>query len=99
MVVLWRNVDDLKMLTSTDSLDVIFITEKWLCSQSPDQFLDLKAFTIFREDRRDGNDVHGGVLIAVKNSLNPMSVSIENNQEVCFVNCIISGTKFMLGVV
>ena len=89
------NVEDLKVLTVTESPDVICISETWLESEYPDQLLDLNGYIIFREDRSDGNDAHGGVLIAVKkkNHLNPMSISIETNHEVCFINCNVSGTK------
>ena len=89
----------MKVLTVKECPDVIFITESWLSSKHPDAFLDLNEFVIFRKDRHDGNDAHGGVLIAVKPYLNPISVSIDTNSEVCFINCSVSNTNLMLGVV
>ena len=77
-------VDDIKVLTVTASPDVTCISEAWLSSEYPDQFLDLNVFIIFRKDRRGRIAAHGGVVIAVKNHLNPMSISIETNQIVSF---------------
>ena len=72
-------VDDLKVLTVTESPDMICISETWLKSEYPDKFLDLNGYIIFRKDRSDGNDAHGNVLIAVENHLSPISISIETN--------------------
>ena len=84
------------MLNATECPDVICVTETWLDSKHSDAYLNLHGFVIFRKDRLDG---YGGVLIAVKSHLNPTSISIQTNTEVCFIKCCVSGINFKLGVV
>ena len=94
-----KKVDDLKLLIQTERPDIICLTETWLSKEFPDEFLDLNDFVIFRKDRDNGNDAHGGVLIAVNPNLNPNAISIDTDLEVCFINLNISGLTFKLGVV
>ena len=77
------------MLVVAQTPDVVCITETWLTNDYPDSFLDLNDFIIFRKDRLNGLDNHGGVIIAVKSRLNPSSISIETVNELCFINCYI----------
>ena len=79
--------------------DVICMTETWLTNNHPDELLDLDNFTIFRKDRDNGNNGHGGVLIAVKSKLNPNLISIETELELCFIKINVSGFNYKIGVV
>ena len=89
----------MKLLIQTERPDIICLTETWLSKEFPDEFLDLNDFVIFRKDRDNGNDAHGGVLIAVNPNLNPNGITIDTDLEVCFINLNISGLTFKLGVV
>ena len=53
------------------------MTGTWLTNNHSDESLDLESFTIFRKDIDNGNDGHGGVLIAVRPKLNPNLISID----------------------
>ena len=47
MILFVCKVHDLKVFTATESPDVISISGTWLCSEYPDQFLDLNGYIIF----------------------------------------------------
>jgi len=91
--------DELKLLVQSVKPDVICMTETWLTNNHPDELLDLDNFTIFRKNRDNGNNGHGGVLIAVKSKLNPNLISIETELELCFIKINVSGLNYKIGVV
>ena len=95
-----NKVDDLHLLISQVRPDIILITESWLSVRYDSSILDLtNNYVIFRKDRQDGNDPHGGVLLAVKINLNPISVQSNSNHEVLFVDLKNSELKVRLCVV
>ena len=78
---------------------VIFITETWLCNDIPDAHLGLSDYIIFRKDRANGTQPHGGVMIAVKSCLNPRIIENVTECEVMFLNIHINQKSVRLGVV
>ena len=78
-------------------MGILFLCEG--TDEFPDEFLVLIDFIIFIKYMDNGNDAHGGVLIAVNSNWNPNAISIETDLEVCIVNLNISDLTFKLDVV
>ena len=93
-----NKIDDLHMLIQQTAPDVIFITETWLSNSHDNCILALHNFTVFRKDRNHGNDAHGGVLLAIKTTLNPVLVAVETNIEVLFADIKLNYLKIRLCV-
>lgn len=91
-------IDDLTLTVGEISPDIIFITETWLSSDVSDAHLSLEDFVVYRRDRNNGADPHGGVLIAVKSHLNPVCVNIVTDFEVCFIDIFVNNEKIRIGV-
>ena len=91
-------MDDLHILIDKIQPHCILITETWLCDEIDGTFLSIPEYTIFRRDRGDGNDRHGGVMIAVKTHLNPIPVDVADGLEVLFVDLRVDGQHLRLGV-
>ena len=83
-----NKIDDLHILVSEHSPDCIFITETWLCDAHDDSLLALNNYIIFRKDRSNGSDPHGGVLIAVKSGLNPIKINLDTIYECVVVDIL-----------
>ena len=75
---------------------IVCISETWLHNGINSACLGLKNFTIFRKDREDGNNPHGGVLIAVKSELNPVFQEHRSNAEVLLVNVSLNNISFKI---
>ena len=93
-----NKVDELHILLTHVCADIIFICETWLSKQHNDSLLGLRNFTIFRRDRDHGNDPHGGVIIAVRQSLNPILIHDDASHEILFVDITIDHQKIRLCV-
>ena len=93
-----KKVDELHILVTHVCADIIFICETWLCKQHNDSLLGLRNFTIFRRDRDHGNDPHGGVIIAVRQNLNPMLIHDDASYEILFVDITVDHQKIRLCV-
>ena len=75
MVVLYLNANslfnkltELMVLSAAEDVQIICITETWLCCEILDAEVQIPNFTVFREDRAD-NSRYGGSAIYVHNSL------------------------------
>ena len=77
---------DLQVIVSNFSPDVICISETWLHDNISNSVFCLNNYQIFRKDRDDGLNAHGGVLIAVKTEYNPVLIDNDSIHEVVFVN-------------
>ena len=66
-----------------ENMDIQCLTETWLTDDIPNEGLFLKEFMIHRNDRKTDNHTtkHGGVLIAVKNSISNEKVELKNADE------------------
>ena len=83
---------ELHLLIKTKNPDIISISETWLSNCVDDQTLGLNGYAVFRADRADGNDPHGGVLIAVKTSLQPKFIANDSNLEILIISLQIRST-------
>lgn len=85
------------------SPQIIIITETKLISEVPDGELGFRGYTIFRQDRNNINSKKaegGGVLIAVKSTLNTIRIDIpENRVEQVFVRISYLTRKLIIGAV
>ena len=93
-----NKTSELSILIVTHCPHIVCITETWLDETSPNEILGLNDYIIFRKDRGDGHDAHGGVLIAVKSYLCPSLIAINTNLEICFLNLHLPGFNFRIGV-
>ena len=59
-------------------------------------FLGLNGFSVFRADRSNGNDPHGGVLVAIRTFLNPIAYAHNTENEVLFVEIDVNGNKLKI---
>ena len=84
---------------ASEKSDIVCMTETWLTNNHSDESLDLEGFTIFRKDRDNGNNGHGGVLIAVRSKLNPNLISIDTELELCFIKLKFVGFDYKIGIV
>ena len=87
------------MLLTEVGPDIIMISETWLSTDVPDSHLMLNKYSIFRQDRNNGNNRHGGVMVAVLHDLNPLRASGASDHEICFVDVTIDNESIRLGVV
>ena len=93
-----NKVSQLCVLIEDTKPSIILITETWLSNSVSDAELNLKDYCIFRQDRSHGQDPHGGVLIAIKVSLNSRRVNIDTSLEVCFADIFINNVTLRLCV-
>ena len=65
------------------NMDILCLTETWLTDDIPNEGLFLKEFMIHPNDRKTDNQKtkHGGVLIAVRNSISHERVELKNTDE------------------
>ena len=94
-----KKTDELLHLIQDCDPFVIFITETWLSKCIPDAHLCLAGYSIYRKDRDNGETPYGGVLVAIKTSLNPSSVNISTNLETVFCYITVNSVKMKLGLV
>ena len=71
-----------ELLSTVQSLEptVIGITESWGDSTISDSEFNIPGFTVFRSDRQLKHR-GGGVLLYVRNELNPLEVKVKSNFE------------------
>ena len=89
-----NKIPELQNLVTTENLGIVCITETWLCNKVDSAVLGLSDFNVYRMDRSNGNDPHGGVLLCVKPYLSPTLELNSTNHEVllvkiCTNNCSI----------
>ena len=65
---LFNKLTELMVLSAAEDVQIICITETWLCCEILDAEVQIPNFTVFREDRAD-NSRYGGSAIYVHNSL------------------------------
>ena len=83
--------------------DIICLTETWLTNDVPDGALFLNGYSLLRSERpakANGNSSHGGVLIAIRNSISfyqiPLNLPDYMSSELIAMACIIGTLKIML---
>ena len=76
--------------------EIISIVETWLHGDLERAFLGLKDYIIYRKDRSNGTDPHGGVLLAIKSCLNPSLVESSSDCEILAVDINQSSNKFRI---
>ena len=77
-----NKLSELELLIKDENIDVIGISETWLVEDISDSEISFNGYSIFRCDRKDLIKKRGGgVLIWVKNELNPSQV-----QDLCDLN-------------
>ena len=91
-----NKVPDLLQLVDEVKPSIVCISETWLHNGINSACLGLRGFTIFRKDRDNGNNPHGGVLIAVKSELNPVIQDHRSNAEILLVNMFINNVSFKI---
>ena len=62
-----NKIDELSAVVSTNQIDMMCITETWLCSIIPDNALSFANFTVIRNDRTSSSG--GGVCIFINNNI------------------------------
>ena len=67
--------------------DIIAISEMWLHETQLNATLGLSEYEVSRKDRR--SDVHGGVVLAVKPSINPTLENNDTDHEIVLANLMI----------
>lgn len=72
--------------------DAFILTETWLSSDISNAELGFEGYTVFRRDRNNSTSNclrGGGVLIAVKNNLLPVTIEFSSNciEQVFLVEC------------
>ena len=89
------------MLAATDHFHVIGVTESWLNTENRDFIGEyiLPGFTIFNCERP--NKTGGGVILYIRNTLNPISVKTEtvNNVDAVYVEIKNKSNKVIIGLI
>lgn len=62
-----NKLDELFLLVSEYSFDIIAITESWLTEHVPDSLVTLRNYTLFRRDRTSG--AGGGIMCYIRNDI------------------------------
>ena len=91
-----NKIPDLHELVAKINPDIICITETWLHNEIDSFSLGLSSYSIFRKDRGDGNNPHGGVLLCVKPYLNPVVEVHSTSNEVLFVSLHVNGSPLKI---
>ena len=68
---LLSSLDEVKLLLTDRNIDVLCISETWLHANTPDGYVDIQGYKIFRRDNGRG----GGVCLYVISSLNPSIIT------------------------
>ena len=68
---LLSSLDEVKLLLTDRNIDVLGISETWLHANTPDGYVDIQGYKIFRRDNGRG----GGVCLYVNSSLNPSIIT------------------------
>ena len=81
-----NKVDLLRVMIASEKLDIVGITETWIHEETRDFVgeYEIPGYKLFKKDRvgKEG----GGVLFYVRESLNPIELRIESNNEVIGVS-------------
>ena len=84
---------------ATEHLDVVAITESWIHSDTRDYVgeYEIPSYKMFHKDRtlREG----GGILMYVKDSLNPVDCKIRSDHEVLGVDLHLANAAYRLVLV
>ena len=72
------------------------IVETWLHDEIDRAVIGLKDYIIFRKDRANGTNPHGGALLAVKSYLNPTLVNHTTDSEILAVDIYHNLNKFKI---
>ena len=91
-----KKIDDLHVLVNQICPGLIFVTETWLSNVFDHSILELNSHTEFRRGRSMSTDPHGGVVLVVHTTLNPILVSSVSNSEVLFCASFVILCKFRL---
>ena len=67
-----NKLDELFLIVSAGSFDLVCITESWLSPQVPDSAVRMPDFVLYRRDRVDG--IGGGVMFYIRSSIYSKSV-------------------------
>lgn len=81
--------DDLILMIEEYNPDVIALGETWL---SEDESFSIPGYCTVRKDRRGG---YGGVLLALRQTLNANQLSIRSNMEVAGASIEVNGGTFI----
>ena len=92
---------ELELCVNFERPDILGITETWLDSRIADSELAFEGYTLIRRDREDSVKVRGGgVLLYIKNELNPVIRSELKCSKVetlfCSIQC--NGENTMIGI-
>ena len=69
---LLSSLDEVKLLLTDRNIDVLCVSETWLHANTPDGYVDVHGYTIFRCDNGRG----GGVCLYVNSTLNPSLITL-----------------------
>ena len=107
-----NKLDELAVVVEACNPDVVGITESWATGEIMDSELSMEGYVLFREDRRDCEAVRGGgVILYVKESLNPgvfrpvtdfpeqvwCSIKMNRREELLIGVCYRSGSDIFSG--
>ena len=92
---------ELELCINIEQPDILGITETWLDSRITDSELAFEGYTLIRRDREDSAKLRGGgVLLYIKNELNPVIKSELKCSKIetlfCSIQC--NGESTMLGI-
>lgn len=95
---LLRKMHDVKRIVLNSKLNVICVTESWLCSSDTNKSVYLPGFTSFRNDRPSRG---GGVLIYVKKRFNTKVICRSNTDgiEYIFIEVSCNNLKVLIACV
>ena len=68
---LLSSLDEVKLLLTDRNADVLCISETWLHANTPDGYVDIQGYKIFRRDNGRG----GGVCLYINSSLDPSIIT------------------------
>ena len=88
-----NKVDLFKAMVASENLDIIGITETWIQEETRDFVgeYEIAGYKLFKKDRK--SKIGGGVMLYVRDHLNPIECKIETTHEVIGININSLGRK------
>ena len=76
-----NKLDELSLLLSSESIDIVAVTETWLSDEIPDSVVSMNGYIVIRKDRITG--IGGGVMcyISKKNFVCQLNLKTKNDQD------------------
>lgn len=93
------NINDIKAYIVNNNIDILAVSESWLCPAIADEAINVNNFGLVRKDRTTGRG--GGVLLFVKNTIQFLEINdckTEYSEQI-WVSFKTKNTKTILGLI